>query len=177
MLTTLFSQQLIRLEKLTSRYYKNPSMKYLITTIAAVVLVGCGDPDSALIQAARDGDIEVVKQHLAAGTDVNTKDDHEYTPLHWAAMEGRREVAELLISQGANVNAKNKVGSTPLHIAAYMKFDLAELLIAKGATINVTDDVSRTPLDDAIEGDKKETADLLRKHGAKTGEELKAEGK
>ena len=147
-------------------------MKYLITTIAAVVLVGCGDPDGALIQAARDGDIEVVKQHLAAGTDVNTKDDDEYTPLHWAAMEGRREVAELLISQGANVNAKNKVGSTPLHIAAYMKFDLAELLIAKGATINVTDDVSRTPLDDAIEGDKKETVDLLRKHGGKTGEEL-----
>ena len=152
-------------------------MKQLLITIAAVVLVGCGDPDGALIQAARDGDIEVVKQHLAAGTDVNTKDDHEYTPLHWAAMEGRREVAELLISQGANVNAKNKVGSTPLHIAAYMKFDLAELLIAKGATINVTDDVSRTPLDDAIEGDKKETVDLLRKHGGKTGEELKAEGK
>ena len=152
-------------------------MKQLLITSAAVVLVGCGDPDGALIQAARDGDIEVVKQHLAAGTDVNTKDDHEYTPLHWAAMEGRREVAELLISQGANVNAKNKVGSTPLHIAAYMKFDLAELLIAKGATINVTDDVSRTPLDDAIEGDKKEIADLLRKHGAKTGEELKAEEK
>ena len=151
-------------------------MKYLITTIAAVVLVGCGDPDGALIQAARDGDIEVVKQHLAAGTDVNTKDDHEYTPLHWAAMEGRREVAELLISQGANVNAKNKVGSTPLHIAAYMKFDLAELLIAKGATINVTDDVSRTPLDDAIEGDKKETVDLLRKHGGKTGAEFKSAG-
>ena len=152
-------------------------MKQLLITIAALVVVGCGDPDGALIQAARDGDIEVVKQHLAAGTDVNTKDDHEYTPLHWAAMEGRKEVAELLISQGANVNAKNKVGSTPLHIAAYMKFDLAELLIAKGATINVTDDVSRTPLNDAIEGDKKEAVELLRKHGGKTGEELKAEGK
>ena len=89
-------------------------------------------------------------------------------------MEGRKEVAELLISSGANVNAKNKSGHTPLRIAAYMKFDLAELLIAKGATINAMDDVSRTPLDDAIEGDKKETVDLLRKHGAKTGEELKA---
>ncbi len=151
-------------------------MKYLITTMAAVVLVGCGDPDGALIQAARDGDIEVVKQHLAAGTDVNTKDDHEYTPLHWAAMEGRREVAELLISQGANVNAKNKVGSTPLHIAAYMKFDLAELLIAKGADVNARNNKDSTPLDWAIRIKNTETIDLLRKHGGKTKKELEAAG-
>jgi len=38
-----------------------------------VLLVGCGNPDGALIQAAKDGNIEVVKQHLAAGTDVNAK--------------------------------------------------------------------------------------------------------
>jgi ankyrin repeat protein len=34
-----------------------------------------------------------------------------------------------------------------------------------------------TPLDWAIKFKKPETADLLRKHGGKTGEELKAEGK
>ena len=33
-----------------------------------------------------------------------------------------------------------------------------------------------TPLDYAIEEGHTETADLLRKHGGKTGEELKAEG-
>ena len=112
-------------------------MKQLLITIVAVVLVGCeaNAPKGFVHIYAREGDIAAVKQHLAAGTDVNTKDDQEYTPLHWAAMEGRREVAELLISSGANVNAKNKVGNTPLHIAAYMKFDLAELLIAKGARI------------------------------------------
>jgi ankyrin repeat protein len=33
-----------------------------------------------------------------------------------------------------------------------------------------------TPLDWAIEINRTETADLLRKHGGKTGEELKAEG-
>ena len=33
------------------------------------------------------------------------------------------------------------------------------------------------PRDRAISGNKKETSDLLRKHGVKTGEELKAEGK
>ena len=34
-----------------------------------------------------------------------------------------------------------------------------------------------TPVDFAIRQDKLKTADLLRKHGGKTGEELKAEGK
>ena len=45
----------------------------LITTIAAVVLVGCGPsaPDISIHEAANSGNIEAIKQHLAAGTDVN----------------------------------------------------------------------------------------------------------
>ena len=39
------------------------------------------------------------------------------------------------------------------------------------------DDHGETPLDFAISNDLTETANLLRKHGGKTGEELKAEGK
>ena len=49
----------------------------------------------------------------------------------------------------------------------------AACLIEKDADVNAMDVGSFTPLDYA-EG---ETADLLRKHGGKTGEELKAEGK
>ena len=52
---------------------------------------------------------------------------------------------------------------------------------AKGADVNAQlDDGSGkrvTPLDMAIQRKKTETVDLLRKHGGKTGEELKAEGK
>jgi hypothetical protein len=35
----------------------------------------------------------------------------------------------------------------------------------------------KTPLDAVNEANHPETADLLRKHGGKTGDELKAEGK
>ena len=49
-------------------------MKHILITIAAVVLVGCGGADVALIKAAKDGDIEAVKRHLAAGANVNAKD-------------------------------------------------------------------------------------------------------
>ena len=62
-------------------------MKHLLlVTIAAVVLVGCGESQSpepptakaletSIHQAARKGNIEAVKQHLAVGEDVNAKDD------------------------------------------------------------------------------------------------------
>ncbi len=51
--------------------------------------------------------------------------------------------------------------------------EIVELLIAGGTDVNAKDEDGRTPLDWA----PKETADLLRKHGGKTGQELKAEGK
>ena len=121
----------------------------LITTIAAVVLVGCGEAgnpeaDRALRSAANEGNIEAVNQHLAAGADVNTKSERGRTPLHNAARWGHKEIIELLIAKGADVNAKDEDGDTPLDWAP------------KTGT---------------------ETAVLLRKHGGKTGEELKAEGK
>jgi hypothetical protein len=50
-------------------------MKHLLlTTIAALLVVGCGPPARNIWQAAYEGNIEAVKQHLAAGTDVNSKD-------------------------------------------------------------------------------------------------------
>ena len=122
-------------------------MKHLLlTTIAAVVLVGC----VSIHDAAEKGNIEAVKQHIAAGTDVNVKDDAlEWTPLFIAAAWGHKEVVELCIANGADVNATDVGGKTPLDEATHQDNPNAS----------------------------SEIADLLRKHGGKTGEELKAEGK
>ena len=54
---------------------------------------------------------------------------------------------------------------------------IGELLIAEGADVNAKDEDGRTPLDATSVFNKTETADLLRKHGGKTSEELKAAGK
>jgi len=143
-------------------------MKHLLlTTIAAVVLVGCG-PSISIHQAARIGRIDAVKQHLAAGTDVNAKDVVGMTPLHRATYQGYKEI---VIAKGADVNAKGGVnGGTPLHWAAEEGHkETAELLIAKGADVNAKEEDGYTPLDAAIINDETETADLLRKHGAKRG--------
>jgi cytohesin len=103
--------------------------------------------DISIHKAAEKGNIEAVKQHLADGTDVDVKGG-------WMV-------------------------GTPLHYAANK--EIAELLIARGAAVNAKDEDGDTPLDIATHPDNPnasaETADLLRKHGGKTGEELKAEGK
>jgi ankyrin repeat protein len=121
-------------------------MKHLLlTTIAAVVLVGCG-PSVDIHQAAKAGNIKAVKQHLDAGADVELKCVNcGGTVLGHAAEEGHKEIAELLIAEGADVNAK--VVSGPKQ--------------------------GLTPLDAANEANHPEIADLLRKHGGKTGEKLK----
>ena len=86
----------------------------LIAIVAAVLVVGCGPPDISIHEAAGTGNIEAVKQHLAAGTDVNAKGKYGGTPLHTAAARGQKEIAELLIPNGAEVNAKDGNGWTPL---------------------------------------------------------------
>ena len=152
-------------------------MKHLLlTTIAAVLVVGCGpsEADKALLYAASKGHIKAVKHHLEAGAYVNAQSDGGVTPLHGAVMFGHNEIVELLIAEGADVNAKNDDGWTPLHDAAFGSHkEIVQLLIAKGANVNIRNSGGETPLDWAE--DKSETADLLRKHGGKTGEELKAE--
>ena len=139
-------------------------------------------PDISINEAARDGNIEAVKQHLTAGADVNAKDKTDWTPLHYAAREGHNEIAELLVENGVDVNAKNEDGYTPLLYAAIMGHtEIVELLIAAGADLNAKDEGGETPLDWTTNpdnpNDTAEIADLLRKHGGKTAEELKAKGK
>ena len=169
-------------------------MKHLlITTIAAVLLVGCGEvsnpepltakaPGISIHRAAKYGKIEAIKQHLANGADVNTRDNNKWTPLHYAAYYGHKVVAELLIAEGADVNAKDGLsGETPLHDAAYGGHkEIAELLIANGADVNAKSESKnglfkgRTPLDSAEYNP--EIANLLHEHGGKTKKELEAAG-
>ena len=76
------------------------------------------------------------------------------------------------------MNARDEDESTPLHQAAFYGYvKTTELLVDKGADVNAQMDDGRTPLDIAIKRHTRPIADLLRKHGGKTGEELKAEGK
>ena len=131
-----------------------------------------------LFDAVDKGNIEELKKQLASGADVNAHGGVEF-PINRATQFGHKAIIELLISKGADVNVEDPQGYTPLHRVAFDGHKkMAELLIANGADVNVRNGWKAAPLDEAIAGSQidKPIADLLRKHGAKTGEELKAAG-
>ena len=149
------------------------------------MLVGCAKPpppDISIHKAVSEENVGAIKQHLAAGTDVNAKNGIGRTSLHNAAWLNHKEIAELLIANDADVNAKTGIGQTPLHFAAGYSHknnhkEIIELLIAEGADVNAKVERGLFEGDTPLDKTGGETADLLRRHGGKTKKELEAEAK
>ena len=108
-----------------------------------------------LHQSAVNCDKEKLLELITVGTDINTKDNYGQTAIVHLFMNADQNVTDqieyikILLEHGFNIN---------------------EVMTQKNARVSI--------LDFAI-GFKtsSEIIDLLRKHGGKTGEELKAEGK
>ncbi|OCB12738.1 hypothetical protein A5717_15965 [Mycolicibacterium porcinum] len=69
---------------------------------------------TALHYAAVDDKLDVLRELIRQGADVNAKEDAGWTPLHFAANQGNLQIAEELIRAGADVNAINNEGDEPL---------------------------------------------------------------
>ena len=160
----------------------------LLIAKGANVKAKTDDGNTPLHSAAAKEHENIAELLIAKGADVNAKDHKGRTPLHWATgtgWQGGYEIAKLLISKGADVNVNSKGdmnGGTPLHNAARRgRSETIKILIDNGADVNAKNVTGHTPLDMATSTDARynhpESGDLLRKHGGKTGEELKAEGK
>ncbi len=145
----------------------------LLLSNGANVNVKDGKGFTPLHIVSATGKAELVQLFISKGADVNAENVDGYTALHGAVENGFRVVAGLLISGGADVNAGGNDGITPLHEAAARgHFELAEFLISNGADVNARSNRGVTPLD-LVKGDtgaQKETADILRKHGAKASD-------
>jgi ankyrin repeat protein len=63
------------------------------------------------------GELEPVKQLIAAGADINAKGDHGSTPLFNAVIGRNAEVVSFLLKSGANPKIKNDWGRTALEYA------------------------------------------------------------
>lgn len=148
-------------------------------------------PEIDLLTAIAEKKVDIVQQHMDAGTNPNTdpipkgNDLEGAYPLHLAALIGNIEVIQILIDNGATLDlpAKNKDLATPLHWAAFfLQSDSVETLIQAGAPINMLDANDGTPLD-AInfiwfisESDKRRLAEpiisFIKDNGGKSAREL-----
>jgi ankyrin len=83
--------------------------------------------------AAQGGLVEIARQMIAQGADVNASIG-DWTPLHAAARNGGGEIVAMLLENGARIDAKTHQGVTPLMLAP-QDSEAARLLRAAGATM------------------------------------------
>jgi ankyrin repeat protein len=163
-------------------------MKKIATIIFALMVitfVGCGDKDESSQQAAESqtavavpkvdlhsavvtNDLEAIRQHIKAGSDLNVLEpSRASTPLITAAALGNFEAAKILIKAGANLDYQNADGSTALNTAAvFGKNEIAKLLIDAGIDLNIQNKDGATALHSAAFFGNVELVKVLLEKGA-----------
>jgi ankyrin repeat protein len=110
---------------------------------------------TALLYAAREGNIDCVRELAKGRADLNLADPDGTTPLVLALMNGHWDTAKLLIESGADVEQWDFYGQSPLYVAIDIKtvesggrvelptydmtsaHDVVQLLLEKGANPNL----------------------------------------
>jgi len=143
-----------------------------VTNVFPINFIGAGQQEDPFLpdkihEAVQKGDVEKVQTLLRQNPAlVDTRDEFDRTPLHWAVRGVHFELMQLLIEKGADINAKDNAWITPLHsVASRGHKQAAELLIAKGADLTAEDTTGNTPLSYSVSGGHKEVVKLLLDHG------------
>jgi uncharacterized protein len=92
-------------------------------------------PEVDIHTAVLTNNMAALKQHIAAGTDLNEKDPFGgSSPLITGALFDKKEEVKVLIEAGSDINFQNKDGSTALHTAAFFcRPEIVQILLDKGA--------------------------------------------
>jgi ankyrin repeat protein len=106
-----------------------------------------------LHNAARQLEIERVRELLAEGADVNAQDTSGRTALQLAVRYAYKnedealKIVQELLAAGASINAADDEGFAPLsHAAVYGYPELLQYLIASGADVNHRDEHGNTAI-------------------------------
>ncbi|SFV51650.1 inversin protein alternative isoform, putative [hydrothermal vent metagenome] len=84
----------------------------------------------------REGNLEIVKQFIESGYDVNSSESGDFgsSLLHNAIRYGKMDIFDYLIEQGADIDFMDAVGWTPLMESIIDgKPEFGAKLVAKGA--------------------------------------------
>ncbi|KXV55846.1 ankyrin [Acetobacter tropicalis] len=136
--------------------------------------------EALFINAAREGDSELLANFLEAGMDPNLRAEKGYTPLILAAYNGNIDAVSTLLKGGAKPDLQDEKGATALAGVAFKgNLAIARLLLEAGAGVDVPNSVGRTPLMFAVMFGRDDMAKLLLKAGAnatrRDGEGLNAQ--
>lgn len=104
-----------------------------------------------LMRATIANDVATARRLIAAGADVNAKDNQQDTPYLYAGAEGRTEILALTLAHGADLRDTNRFGGTALIPAAekgYLRN--VELLLEAGVDVNHVNRLGWTALLEAI---------------------------
>uniref|UniRef100_A0A1D1XT00 Ankyrin repeat domain-containing protein 2 n=1 Tax=Anthurium amnicola TaxID=1678845 RepID=A0A1D1XT00_9ARAE len=122
------------------------------------------EDESVLHHAASIGDVEALKNALAAGADKNEEDSEGRTALHFACGYGEVKCSQVLLEAGATVDALDKNKNTALHYAAgYGRKECVALLLENGAAVTLQNLDGKTPIDVAKLNNQDEVLKLLEK--------------
>jgi uncharacterized protein len=110
---------------------------------------------------------EALKQHIAAGSNINEKDPYGgSSPLISAAVFGKTEAAKILLDAGADIDFQNNDGSTALHTAAFFcRPEIVKMLLEKGADKTIKNNFNATAYESVIApyADVKSTYEMMDK--------------
>jgi ankyrin repeat protein/beta-lactamase regulating signal transducer with metallopeptidase domain len=106
---------------------------------------------TALMEAAKKGNAEIVKLLLEHGADLESRSKEGRTALWIAVYYGNSEVIKVLLAHNVDINTKDNDGYTPL-IAAIInnQTDAADVLLADGVDINISTFKGETALTIAV---------------------------
>ncbi|XP_008144268.3 2-5A-dependent ribonuclease [Eptesicus fuscus] len=127
-----------------------------------------GDNNHLLIKAVKEDDMELVKQLLEGGADVNFQEEEwGWSPLHNAVQMNNEDMVDLLLRYGANPCLRKRNGTTPFIVAGIVgNVRLLKLFLSKGADINERDLHGFTAFMEAAVYGKVEALRFLYENGA-----------
>ncbi|CAN7348483.1 ankyrin repeat domain-containing protein [Trinickia sp. LjRoot230] len=123
--------------------------------------------ENAMMLAALNGDIALVKLLIDKGAEVNKKG---WAPLHYAAANGHDDIVQLLVAHSAYLDAASPNGTTPLMMAARAnRISTMKVLLDAGADPRLKNQIGMTALDFAKRYNAKDATEGLEAMFARAG--------